>query len=57
VEFHTGRYKYKHYELYLKPREYNFDNWEDRILNIPYNDLTPFKKLIRDYKLNELLDE
>jgi len=45
------------YKIYLFGLFYDFYNGEEWFYYIPYTDLTPLKKIIRDNRLNELLNE
>jgi len=51
------RYRYKKFLIYLFGLFYDFYNGEEWSYDIPFSETNPLKKIIRDNRLNELLDE
>ena len=48
-------YAYEEFRIYLWKDVYTFHNGSNWFNNIPLNDLTPILKLIRSYKLKQIL--
>ena len=48
-------YGYKEYIISLYSKDYDIYNGSEWIFNIKFNDLTPLDKIIRSYKLKNIL--